>query len=108
MGDAIWEGVKYAKCEHGFSEPGTPVYNARAALQAHKSTFQFFQAALGVESADNDAFPIDPVCTHYDSTCAAHWQQCGGKHHHGPLCCREYSSCVKVNDYYSQCQPIDL
>lgn len=61
--EAIWETHKYAKCEHGFTEPGTEIYNARAAVQAHKSTFEFFQMALGVEDPEADAFPVDPVCS---------------------------------------------
>lgn len=60
---AIWETSKYAKCNHGWTEPGTTVYNARAAIQAHKSTFEFIQFSLGFES-EKEAFPIDPICQH--------------------------------------------
>ena len=35
---AIWETIKYAKAHHGWTEPGTDIYDARAAVQAHKST----------------------------------------------------------------------
>jgi dienelactone hydrolase len=60
--DAIWETIKYSKCEHGWTEPGTPVYNGRAAVQAHKSTFNFFQEALGIEDPEADPFPPVPIC----------------------------------------------
>ena len=33
----LWETTKYAKCEHGWTEPDSPVYRARAAVQAHKA-----------------------------------------------------------------------
>ena len=26
---AVWETLKYAKCDHGWTEPGTPKYRAR-------------------------------------------------------------------------------
>lgn len=60
---AIWDTSKYAKCYHGWTEPGTSVYNARASIQAHKSAFEFLQLSLGIES-DKDAFPLDPICQH--------------------------------------------
>jgi len=60
--EAIWEAIKYAKCKHGWTEPGTAIYNARAAVQAHKSTFEFFQMALGNEDPEADAFPLSPFC----------------------------------------------
>ena len=41
---------------------GTPVYNGRAAVQAHKSTFNFFQEALGIEDPEADPFPPVPIC----------------------------------------------
>lgn len=60
--DALWETIKYGKCEHGWTEPGTAMYKARAAVQSHKSTFEFFQMALGNEDPEADAFPVDPFC----------------------------------------------
>lgn len=60
--DAVWETHKYAKCQHGWTEPGTPVYRARAAVQAHKSTFEFFEMAFGDEDPAKDAFPTLPFC----------------------------------------------
>ncbi|KAH7392695.1 hypothetical protein BKA66DRAFT_568016 [Pyrenochaeta sp. MPI-SDFR-AT-0127] len=33
------------------------------------------------------------------------WQQCGGINHTGETVCNSGSGCVKINDYYSQCQP---
>ncbi|OQR84560.1 hypothetical protein THRCLA_10819 [Thraustotheca clavata] len=33
------------------------------------------------------------------------WQQCGGKDYKGDTACTAGNSCVKVNDWYSQCQP---
>lgn len=59
--DGLWETIKYAKCEHGWTEPGTAIYNARAAIQAHKSTFEFFEMALGFDS-DEVPFPTLPIC----------------------------------------------
>lgn len=66
--NATWETIKYANCQHGFSEPGTPVYDARSALQSHKSTFEFFEIALGLEDPVADPFQIDPICTHSTAT----------------------------------------
>jgi len=60
--EAIWETLKYAKCSHGWTEPGTPIYRARAAVQAHKSTFEFFEMAFGEEDPTKDAFPSLPFC----------------------------------------------
>lgn len=37
--------------------------------------------------------------------CAGVWRQCAGKHHAGPLCCADGTTCTYLNDYYSQCQP---
>jgi dienelactone hydrolase len=59
---AIWETHKYAKCEHGWTEPGTPKYRARASIQAHKSTFEFFEMALGFDDPKTDPFPSLPIC----------------------------------------------
>ncbi|KAI0779950.1 putative acetylxylan esterase A [Fomes fomentarius] len=36
---------------------------------------------------------------------AAVWAQCGGIGFVGPTACVSGTSCVKLNDYYSQCQP---
>src|SRR5690606_31022046 len=33
------------------------------------------------------------------------WQQCGGINHTGPTVCGSGLKCVKLNDYYFQCQP---
>lgn len=33
------------------------------------------------------------------------WQQCGGQDWKGSGTCDSGSTCVKLNDYYSQCQP---
>ncbi|KAM0269187.1 hypothetical protein ACHAPA_004455 [Fusarium lateritium] len=33
------------------------------------------------------------------------WSQCGGTNWSGTPCCTSGNKCVKVNDYYSQCQP---
>ncbi|USP81128.1 carbohydrate-binding module family 1 protein [Curvularia clavata] len=33
------------------------------------------------------------------------WQQCGGINWTGGTTCNSGSGCVKINDYYSQCQP---
>ncbi|KAF2689217.1 carbohydrate-binding module family 1 protein [Lentithecium fluviatile CBS 122367] len=33
------------------------------------------------------------------------WQQCGGINYSGDTQCATGSGCVKINDYYSQCQP---
>jgi len=39
-----------------------------------------------------------------NSNCAGEWAQCGGGNDfNGPTCCQK-GECVKVNDYYSQCQ----
>lgn len=62
--DATWETLKYAKCEHGWTEPGTPIYRAAQAVRAHKSTFEFFEMALGFDDAAADPFPALPLCHH--------------------------------------------
>ena len=56
---------RYAKCEHGWTEPESGKYRARAAVQAHKSTFEFFEMALGNEDPDADPFPTMPFCHNY-------------------------------------------
>ncbi|KAF1834532.1 hypothetical protein BDW02DRAFT_497975 [Decorospora gaudefroyi] len=33
------------------------------------------------------------------------WQQCGGKNWSGETTCNAGAGCVKINEYYSQCQP---
>ncbi|KAI0117944.1 1, 4-beta cellobiohydrolase [Nemania sp. FL0031] len=38
-------------------------------------------------------------------SCAAQWAQCGGTGWSGATCCATGSTCVKSNDYYSQCIP---
>ena len=58
----LWETAKYAKCEHGWTEPDSAVYRARAAVQAHKSSFEFFEMALGDEDPSADPFPSMPFC----------------------------------------------
>lgn len=60
--DAVWETIKYAKCEHGWTEPGTDIYRPRAAVQAHKSTAEFFEMALGLDDPATDPFPALPIC----------------------------------------------
>jgi cellulose 1,4-beta-cellobiosidase len=35
---------------------------------------------------------------------AGHWEQCGGQGWSGPTTCASPYTCVKINDYYSQCQ----
>lgn len=62
--EAVWETLKYGKCSHGWTEPGTDVYNARAAVQAHKSTFEFFEMALRLVDPASDAFPELEFCQH--------------------------------------------
>lgn len=42
---AHWETLKYGKCEHGWTAPGTPVYQPAEALRAHQSAFNFFEQA---------------------------------------------------------------
>ncbi|KAK7420799.1 hypothetical protein QQX98_002603 [Neonectria punicea] len=37
--------------------------------------------------------------------CSSQWAQCGGTNWSGATCCDSGSTCTKVNDYYSQCQP---
>ncbi|KAI6085203.1 carbohydrate-binding module family 1 [Hypoxylon rubiginosum] len=39
------------------------------------------------------------------AACAATWAQCGGQGWSGATCCDSGSTCIKSNDYYSQCQP---
>nr|AIG56031.1 secreted protein [Achlya hypogyna] len=34
------------------------------------------------------------------------WQQCGGNNYKGDTTCTTGNSCVKVNDWYHQCQPV--
>ena len=37
--------------------------------------------------------------------CAKAWAQCGGKGYSGPTCCATGFTCVKSNDYFSECTP---
>merc|ERR1719436_2128927 len=66
--NAQWEGLRYGKVNHGWTEVGSKDrYNARAAVQAHKSTFEFFEMALGIEDPTKDAYPLSPFCRHADA-----------------------------------------
>lgn len=38
-------------------------------------------------------------------SCAQQWAQCGGNGWSGATCCASGNTCVKQNDYYSQCVP---
>jgi hypothetical protein len=38
-----------------------------------------------------------------EQECAKIWGQCGGYNYKGVTCCTE-GECVKVNDYFYQCQ----
>lgn len=60
--DGLWDITEFAKVQHGWTLPGTPIYDARASVQAHKSMFEFFNMALGIEDPDDNAFPTNPVC----------------------------------------------
>jgi dienelactone hydrolase len=55
-----WESIKYAKAAHSFTEPRLAVYRARAALQAHRSSFDFFRMAVG---------DLDPTTEPYYAGC---------------------------------------
>ncbi|KAI1125849.1 1, 4-beta cellobiohydrolase [Nemania abortiva] len=50
------------------------------------------------------AIPFDSHVEERQS-CAAQWAQCGGTGWSGATCCVSGSTCVKSNDYYSQCLP---
>ncbi|EFQ91919.1 hypothetical protein PTT_11115 [Pyrenophora teres f. teres 0-1] len=39
------------------------------------------------------------------SAVVGNWQQCGGMSWSGDTVCGSNAGCVKINDYYSQCQP---
>jgi hypothetical protein len=41
--------------------------------------------------------------TEPSQNCASKWAQCGGQGFNGPTCCQSGSTCIKLNDYYSQC-----
>jgi len=56
-----WETLKYGKCSHGWTEPGTPIYRPADALRAHKSTFNFFEEARA-GGAVPEPFPALPFC----------------------------------------------
>jgi hypothetical protein len=56
---ATWEMIKYGKVQGEWPEPATDHYDARAAQQAHRSTFAFFEAALNVHNERPiEAFPL--------------------------------------------------
>ncbi|KAI0376348.1 carbohydrate-binding module family 1 [Hypomontagnella monticulosa] len=50
------------------------------------------------------AVPFDGVVEERQA-CASIWGQCGGQGWSGATCCASGSTCVKSNDYYSQCLP---
>ncbi|OTA53081.1 glycoside hydrolase family 6 protein [Hypoxylon sp. EC38] len=50
------------------------------------------------------AVPFDGVVEER-AACASAWGQCGGQGWTGATCCASGSTCVKSNDYYSQCLP---
>lgn len=45
----------------------------------------------------------------FAATCSnKEFDQCGGKSFTGDKCCQTYDNCTVINDYFSQCQPLDL
>eukprot|EP00475_Leptophrys_vorax_P036899 TRINITY_DN62_c0_g1_i1.p1 TRINITY_DN62_c0_g1~~TRINITY_DN62_c0_g1_i1.p1 ORF type:complete len:401 (-),score=94.64 TRINITY_DN62_c0_g1_i1:119-1321(-) len=46
-----------------------------------------------------------PAPTTSSGTCAAVWNQCGGKNFNGASCCSTGNKCVYLSDWYSQCWP---
>lgn len=54
-----WQTTKYGKCEHGWSQPGTPVYRPADAMRAHLQTFAFFDEARRGGAVPN---PFAPMC----------------------------------------------
>jgi hypothetical protein len=40
--------------------------------------------------------------------CSEEWEQCNGKNYTGPKCCKSIYNCIFLNDWYSQCQFIDI
>jgi len=56
--EGLWETVKYAKVPHAWTAPSDHRYNARAAVQAHESSYAFFQKALGNLDPIANGFPL--------------------------------------------------
>lgn len=54
-------------------------------------------------SANTPAVTAMPTSTSGSGNAAAHWAQCGGKQWTGSTSCESGYSCVKQNEYYSQC-----
>ncbi|KAF5022834.1 hypothetical protein F66182_5128 [Fusarium sp. NRRL 66182] len=46
-----------------------------------------------------------PVMEERQSCSNGVWSQCGGMNWNGTPCCTSGNHCVKINDFYSQCQP---
>ncbi|GAP93282.1 putative cellobiohydrolase II [Rosellinia necatrix] len=65
------------------------------------STKSFLIAALSTVAL---AVPFEGRVEERQS-CAAQWAQCGGNGWSGATCCVSGTTCVKQNDYYSQCMP---
>jgi len=45
---AAWEAIVYSGVGHGWTNPSSLVYDERASIAAHLSTFQFLDAAAGI------------------------------------------------------------
>jgi cellulose 1,4-beta-cellobiosidase len=48
---------------------------------------------------------LSPVPALPGGSCAGPYFQCGGKGFSGPTCCSDGSTCMRHDDYYSQCTP---
>ncbi|KAI1631804.1 carbohydrate-binding module family 1 [Biscogniauxia mediterranea] len=64
------------------------------------STKAILLAAMGSLAL---AVPFDGMVEDREAACADLWGQCGGTGWTGATCCPSGSSCVKTNEYYSQC-----
>ncbi|KAJ4258253.1 hypothetical protein NW762_008402 [Fusarium torreyae] len=64
------------------------------------STYKLFLAAAFTATA-----LAAPVLEERQSCSNGVWSQCGGNNWSGTACCTSGNHCVKINDFYSQCQP---
>lgn len=79
---------------------------------------QFGGASLDVATLTETPEPTEPASTTPEPTteqimlddtgmCAATWAQCGGVSHSGATtCCSSAYTCLRYNDWYSQCVPL--
>ncbi|RPA86792.1 hypothetical protein BJ508DRAFT_203689 [Ascobolus immersus RN42] len=92
----IWSGLS------SYVIPGPPVFGSSGGSNPQPTTSQAPQPTTSQAPQPTSTTSQAPQPTG-GAGGAAQWAQCGGIGHTGPTTCAT-GTCVKLNDYYSQCQ----